>query len=65
MNKTAKKRLCWNCEGSVSLEAETCPYCGVSVIPATLENINAGFTPSYRLGAAQDSAIPRSLILPQ
>ncbi len=60
MNKPSKKRLCWNCEGSVSLEAETCPYCGVSVVPATLENVNVGFMPSYRMGEVQDSAIPRS-----
>lgn len=60
MNQPSKKRLCWNCEGSVSVEAETCPYCGVSVVPATLENANINFMPSYNMGMAQDSAIPRS-----
>lgn len=29
MNKKNEKRLCWNCEGSVSLHLEQCPYCGV------------------------------------
>jgi hypothetical protein len=52
MNKVLKKRLCWNCEGSVAVNAETCPYCGVSVIPATLEGAEVGFTPSYNKEAA-------------
>jgi len=54
MNHSLKKKLCWNCEGSVNLESETCPYCGVSVIPATLEGQEISpmsqttrFTPSY------------------
>lgn len=25
---SAKKKLCWNCDGHVSFEAESCPYCG-------------------------------------
>lgn len=33
MNEQMKKRLCWNCEGSVSKQLETCPYCGVYLSP--------------------------------
>jgi len=60
MNKPSKSRLCWNCEGSVSVEAETCPYCGVSVVPASLDSVSASFTPSYRIGSTPEAVIPRS-----
>lgn len=29
MNKKSEKRLCWNCEGDISLHLSQCPYCGV------------------------------------
>lgn len=29
MSAVPKKKLCWNCEGSVSRQIENCPYCGV------------------------------------
>ncbi len=54
MSKPQKKRLCWNCEGAVATNAETCPYCGVTVVPASLENVSTGFAPSYRVGTADD-----------
>ena len=47
MNKVAKKRLCWNCEGNVSVDAETCPFCGVSVVPASLDGTGNSFVPPY------------------
>ncbi len=31
MNKKNEKRLCWNCDGSVSLHLNQCPYCGVDL----------------------------------
>ncbi len=31
MTKKNEKRLCWNCDGSVSQHLEQCPYCGVDV----------------------------------
>lgn len=31
MTKKNEKRLCWNCEGNVSLHLEQCPYCGVDI----------------------------------
>ena len=60
MNNSLKKRLCWNCEGSVSIAEETCPFCGVSVVPAFLEGTNNSFAPPYAMGSAQDSTVPRS-----
>ena len=39
MNNKNKTKLCWNCEGSIDLKAEKCPFCGVSTdvspIPGT------------------------------
>lgn len=34
MNEQVKKKLCWNCEGSVAKHLETCPYCGVYLSPS-------------------------------
>lgn len=42
-SKTAKTKLCWNCEGSVSRVAENCPYCGVYLSP---DNPSIKETPS-------------------
>lgn len=57
MNKPTKKRLCWNCDGSVSTEAEVCPYCGVSVAPASLDGTSQSFAPLYQ-PAAHTHATP-------
>lgn len=54
MSKPVKSKLCWNCEGTVSLVEETCPYCGVSVIPATLDGTYDGFAPPYRSSGSQE-----------
>lgn len=56
MNKTPKNKLCWNCEASVSVTAEVCPYCGVSVVPATLDG--TGHVLPYKMSSANDKAIP-------
>lgn len=37
--KTGKKKLCWNCEGTVDREAENCVYCGVYLHPDDVELI--------------------------
>lgn len=29
-----KRKLCWNCEGSVLRHLESCPYCGVYLSPS-------------------------------
>lgn len=58
MNKPVKKRLCWNCEGNVAAEAEICPYCGVSVVPASLDGSSQSFAPLYQPASSSSSAPP-------
>lgn len=60
MSIIQRKRLCWNCEGSVSLSEETCPFCGVSVVPAFLDGSSAEFAPPYSSSPEKDYAIPKS-----
>lgn len=61
MNAIPKTKLCWNCEGNVSLADENCPYCGVGVQSALLQGYQENFTPPYRLGSQQRSeTIPES-----
>ncbi len=62
MAPKTKKKLCWNCEGNVSLQDETCPYCGVSLdispIPGT-NNVEEPPTPPYKLSSVSlDTIIP-------
>lgn len=39
MSTKTKKKLCWNCEGSIDVKVDKCPFCGVSAdvtpIPGT------------------------------
>ncbi len=50
MSATQKKKLCWNCEGRVSLEEENCPYCAVYLGPAPDEGVKQDvLAPPYRL----------------
>jgi len=60
MNKVPKSRLCWNCEGSVSLAEETCPFCGVSVVPASLDGTPPSFAPPYSPSVLQSRDVPPS-----
>ena len=60
MNKPQKKRFCWNCEGLVVLGEETCPFCGVSIIPASLDGQGTNFSPPYKLVGGSESSIPPS-----
>lgn len=55
MNAMPKKKLCWNCEGSVSLADESCPYCGVSVQSAGLDGTENSFLPPYRMSSHGDN----------
>lgn len=65
MHATPKKRLCWNCEGNVSLADETCPYCGVSVIPASLESAPSPYVSAYsHENENKELEIPRSPYAP-
>lgn len=43
---TPKKKLCWNCEGRVTLTEEYCPFCGVYLSPSTVPE---GADPSHHL----------------
>jgi len=60
MSKQLKKRLCWNCEGSIVVSEETCPFCGVSVIPASLDGPGQSFAPPYQFSSIAESSIPNS-----
>lgn len=33
MSAVPKKKLCWNCDGNVSIAMDNCPYCGVYLQP--------------------------------
>lgn len=33
MDEKTKKKMCWNCEGNISLEEDVCPYCRAAIIP--------------------------------
>lgn len=58
--KSPRKRLCWNCEGSVSIAEEICPFCGVSVVPAFLEGAGTHFAPPYSTSDQKDFDPPKS-----
>lgn len=67
MNEQVKKKLCWNCEGSVAKHLETCPYCGVYLSPSqqdlqeappkSSKSLNPPF-PSSKKSAASISGKP-------
>ncbi len=56
MSTQPKKKLCWNCEGRVSLKDENCPYCGVYLSPLgsdeDSESKETLFSPPYRVEEA-------------
>jgi len=41
MSNVEKKKLCWNCEGSVLRSVSNCPYCGVYIYPEEEEEEDA------------------------
>jgi hypothetical protein len=52
MRGKPKKKLCWNCEGSSSLEEENCSFCGVylnPLSPTDQQEKEALFAPPYRI----------------
>lgn len=63
MSTKTRKKLCWNCEGNVSLENETCPYCGVSLdvspMAGTDPNLNA-FASPFKNTKSSSSMIPKA-----
>ena len=61
MNATTKIKLCWNCEGRVTLEQENCPYCGVYLSPSSGSEKDNSILPPYRLVTTEEeAAIPKS-----
>ena len=62
MTTTPKKKLCWNCEGRVSLEEENCPYCAVYLGPAPDENGESKdiLAPPYRIVETDEENVPPS-----
>jgi hypothetical protein len=63
MPKKNDKRLCWNCDGSVSLHLSQCPYCGVdlSLTPEANGDKNPfqNFTSPFQSSASIDQSIPK------
>lgn len=54
MTGTQKQKICWNCEGRVSLEEENCPYCAVYLGPAPGKGDWDMLAPPYRIVDNQD-----------
>lgn len=55
MNKKIDKKLCWNCDGEVSLHLSQCPFCGVDATQAPLQRDPAsfkGFSNPFQTAAA-------------
>lgn len=69
MSEPVKKKLCWNCEGSVAKQLETCPYCGVYLSPTEHDsqrderNLLAPPYPSESL-KAETAATPEERVNP-
>lgn len=67
MSKKTDKRLCWNCDGSLSLHLTQCPYCGVDssqVPPHVSEKTGekkafSSFSTPYQNISNLDSSIPK------
>lgn len=66
MNRQVKKKLCWNCEGSVATFIENCPYCGVYLSPEQQEELNFNLLkPPYPLQDEDNSGIPKAPYTPE
>lgn len=63
MTAPPKRKLCWNCEGNVSLQEENCPFCGVYLSPSdediSDEGIEDLFSPPYQ-SYEEEQQIPSS-----
>lgn len=62
MSTTVKRKLCWNCEGSVTRDAANCPYCGVYLHPKDddgYEDIE-DHRPPYAIPEEQENTVPEA-----
>ncbi len=64
MSKKNDKRLCWNCDGSVSLHLTQCPYCGVDLTRDSGEkgekaSFSSFASPFQSAPTAVDASIPK------
>jgi hypothetical protein len=53
-----RKKMCWNCEGNVSLIAENCPYCQAALYPQEEETekpVKQEYPSPYKLPRADRS----------
>ena len=56
--KKNEKRLCWNCDGDVSLHLEQCPFCGVDLnSPQSKKETYQGLGSPFQK-APKDSLLP-------
>jgi hypothetical protein len=58
MSAVPKKKLCWNCEGNISRDIDNCPYCGVYLQAAELEEDSSSWNPSYRPSKTEEIPSP-------
>jgi len=68
MATTKKQKLCWNCDGRVSLEQEDCPFCSVYLSPtaeAGDEDEQYSLAPPYRPTSQDDDHIQAQKSIPQ
>lgn len=57
MTVKQRKKICWNCDGSVPVEEENCSFCGVYLSPLESdEDKNSLFSPPYRLQEVEEEA---------
>ncbi|MCC5831966.1 MAG: hypothetical protein JJU12_02865 [Chlamydiales bacterium] len=63
MTKKNDKRLCWNCDGSVSIHLAQCPYCGVDLSQTREQSgekdLFQGFTNPFQNSSPVDQSIPK------
>lgn len=71
MAANEKKKLCWNCEGNVARNLETCPYCGVYLSPQGADNKDQKtdknlIKPPYPIqNSKKDKQVPKPPYVPE
>ena len=58
MSAIPKKKLCWNCEGNIVLDADNCPYCGVYVHSPEIDQAN-DWSSSYYSEENNQEEVPK------